>query len=104
MKTTLTPRVLAVLAAGVLATTGAAWAKVSPEEADKLGKTLTCTGGEKAGSASGVPEFTGKWLGTPPGIDYKPHTGQHPPDPYKNEKPLFSITAENLAQYAADFA
>ena len=35
MKTTLTPRVLAVLAAGVLATTGAAWAKVSPEEADK---------------------------------------------------------------------
>lgn len=100
MKTTLTPRVLAVLAAGVLATTGAAWAKVSPEEADKLGKTLTCTGGEKAGSASGVPEFTGKWLGTPPGIDYKPHTGQHPPDPYKNEKPLFTITAENLAQYA----
>ena len=47
-----------------------------------------------------MPEFTGKWLGTPPGIDYKPHTGQHPPDPYKNEKPLFTIPAENLAQYA----
>ncbi|MBS0467152.1 MAG: DUF1329 domain-containing protein [Proteobacteria bacterium] len=93
------PGALLVLAAGVLAA-GAVFAKASPEEVDKLGKTLTCTGGEKAGTASGVPEFTGKWLGTPPGIDYKPHTGQHPVDPYKDEKPLFTITPENLSQYA----
>lgn len=25
---------------------------------------------------------------------------QHPVDPYANEKPLFTITAENLSQYA----
>ena len=81
---------------------GAAAAKGSPEEIEKLGKSLTCIGAEKAGTASGVPEYTGKWLGTPPGIQYTPHTGQHPVDPYANEKPLFSITAENVAKYAAN--
>jgi len=99
MYATVTPRLLAALTLGAL-TMGTACAKVTPEEADKLGKTLTCMGAEKAGTASGVPEFTGKWLGTPPGIDYKPHTGQHPVDPYKDEKPLFTISADNVAQYA----
>ena len=79
---------------------GTAMAKVSAAEADKLGKTLTCVGAEKAGTASGVPEYTGKWLGYPAGVDYKPHTGQHPVDVYANQKPLFTITAENLNQYA----
>ena len=92
------PRLLVVLAAGVLVV-GAAWAKATPDELARLGKSLTCTGGEKAGTASGVPEFTGKWLGTPPGIQYNPHAGQHPVDPYASEKPLLTITAENLAQY-----
>jgi len=99
MKMTLKPSALAVLALGLIAG-GAAFAKASADDVEKLGKTLTCTGGEKAGTASGVPEFTGKWLGTPPGIDYKPHVGQHPIDPYKDEKPQFVITAENLAKYA----
>ncbi|MDH1252590.1 UNVERIFIED_CONTAM: DUF1329 domain-containing protein [Comamonas sp. A-3] len=93
------PRLLAVLAAGVLFA-GSVWAKATPDELARLGKSLTCTGGEKAGTASGVPEFTGKWLGTPPGIQYNPHAGQHPVDPYAGEKPLLTITAENLAQHA----
>jgi hypothetical protein len=88
-----------VAALSVLAS-AAAHAKVPAAEADKLGKSLTCIGAEKAGSANGVPEYTGKWLGTPPGIQYTLHSGQHPVDPYANEKPLFSITTENLAQYA----
>ena len=92
------PRLMAVLAAGVLFV-GGAWAKATPDELTRLGKSLTCTGGEKAGTASGVPEFTGKWLGTPPGIQYNPHAGQHPVDPYVGEKPLLTITAESLAQY-----
>lgn len=75
-------------------------AKGTPEEVAKLGNTLTCTGGEKAGTASGVPEFTGKWLGTPSGIQYEPHKGQHPVDPYVSEKPIFIITAENQSKYA----
>lgn len=80
----------------------AASAKATPEEIDKLGKSLTCIGAEKAGTASGVPEYTGKWLGTPPGIQYTPHVGQHPVDPYASEKPLFVITAENMGKYAAN--
>lgn len=77
-----------------------AQAKATSEEIDKLGKSLTCMGAEKSGTPSGVPEYTGKWLGTPAGIQYTPHTGQHPVDPYANEKPVFSITAENLSKYA----
>nr|AAF37001.1 unknown [Comamonas testosteroni] len=97
MKLGVGPRSLVVLAAGVLFA-GAGWAKATPDELARLGKSLTCTGGEKAGSTSGVPEFTGKWLGTPPGIQYNPHAGQHPVDPYAGEKPLLTITAENMAQ------
>ena len=66
MKAGMKPRMLAICTMGVLAM-GSVWAKATPDEVAKLGKSLTCTGGEKAGTASGVPEFTGKWLGTPPG-------------------------------------
>ncbi|MGV8805083.1 MAG: DUF1329 domain-containing protein [Polaromonas sp.] len=79
---------------------GAAQAKVPAAEADKLGKELTCVGAEKAGSRDGmISAYSGKWLGTPPGIQYTPYAGQHPIDPYSSEKPLFSITADNVAQY-----
>ena len=101
METTVSYRALIALAAAAVMA-GTAAAKGSPEEVEKLGKSLTCVGAEKAGTASGVPEYTGKWLGTPPGIQYTPHVGQHPVDPYANEKPLFSITAENMAKYAAN--
>ena len=80
---------------------GAALAKVPEAEADKLGKELTCVGAEKAGTKDGVPEYTGKWLGTPPGVQYTPHVGQHPVDPYAGEKPVLTITADNQAQYAS---
>ena len=96
MKTTMTVIPLAVS----LFMAGAALAKVPAAEAEKLGKELTCVGAEKAGSKDGVPEFTGKWLGVPPGVQYTPHVGQHPVDPYANEKPVFSITADNMAKYA----
>ncbi|MBV2235978.1 MAG: DUF1329 domain-containing protein [Sterolibacterium sp.] len=75
-----------------------AHAKATPDELAKLGKELTCVGAEKAGTASGVAEFTGKWLGAGPGMTTE--IGKHPVDPYANEKPLFTITAQNMAQYA----
>ncbi|RFO96009.1 DUF1329 domain-containing protein [Rhodoferax lacus] len=85
-----------------LVLSGAAWAKVPAAEADKLGKELTCVGAEKAANKDGsIPEFSGKWLGTPPGLTYTKSVGQHPVDPYANEKPLYSITADNMAQHAA---
>lgn len=93
-----TPLFVAALA---LASTGEALAKVSAEEANQLGTTLTCMGAEKAASKDGaIPAFSGKWLGLPPGENYKLHTGVHPVDPYPNDKPLFVITAQNMAQYA----
>ncbi|CAM5386635.1 hypothetical protein SSTU70S_00329 [Stutzerimonas stutzeri] len=44
-----------------------ALAKVSEEEAARLGNELTCTGAERAGNADGsIPAFTGKYLGEAP--------------------------------------
>lgn len=77
-----------------------AWAKVSAEEAAKLGGELTCLGAEKAGNADGsIPEYSGKWLGKPPHVQYA-GTGSPYTDPYADEKPLFVITASNMEQYA----
>ena len=76
-----------------------AYAKVSEEEAAKLGKELTPFGGEKAGNKDGtIPEWSGKWLGAPDTVDYK-GPGTKPPSPYADEKPLFTITAENVGEY-----
>ncbi len=76
-----------------------AYAKVSEEEAEKLGKELTPFGGEKAGNEDGtIPEWTGKWLGAPPHVKYE-GPGTKLPDPYADEKPLFSITAENVEEH-----
>lgn len=87
-------------AAAALLPAHAALAKAAPDEIARLGKDLTCVGAEKAANADGsIPAFSGKWLGVPPGVDFK-GTGHHPVDPYPNEKPLFVITAANLAQYA----
>lgn len=75
-----------------------ATAKVPPEKAKELdGPKLTCMGAEKAGTPSGVAEWTGKYLGTWPGQS-KPYG--YEPGPYKDEKPLFTITKANMAQYA----
>lgn len=76
-------------------------AKATPEEIARLGKDLTCIGAEKAANADGsIPEYSGKWLGAPPHVDFK-GTGKHPINPYPDDKPLFEITAANMSQYAA---
>ncbi|GAA0680147.1 DUF1329 domain-containing protein [Marinobacterium maritimum] len=89
------------LAASIALTLSAsAYAKVSPQEATKLGSELTCVGAVASGNEAGtIPPFSGKWLGTPPGIDYTPNVGQHPIDPYPQDKPLFSIDGQNWKQY-----
>ncbi|WP_280327596.1 DUF1329 domain-containing protein [Pseudomonas sp. BN102] len=87
------------LLAAVLFTQGA-WAVVTESEAAKLGGELTCIGAEKAGNADGsIPAFSGQWLGTPPGVAFG-GLGKRHPDPYASEKPLFVVTAQNMAQYA----
>lgn len=77
---------------------GTSWAKVSAEQAAQLGgDKYTCTGAERAGTADGVVSFSGKWLDSWPGMKSK---GGYDPGPYADEKPLFTITAQNMAQYA----
>jgi hypothetical protein len=71
-------------------------AAVSAAEAAHLGKDLTPFGAEKAGNSDGtIPAWTGG-ITTPP-AGYKP--GDHHPDPYADDKVLFTITGANADQY-----
>jgi len=72
--------------------TGTVLAKVSAQEAKKLGKELTAMGAQASGNADGtIPPYTG-------GLSHDDSS-----DPYKDvfaqEKPLFTITSGNLEQY-----
>ncbi len=63
---------------------------------DDLKSTLTPLGGLRAGNADGtIPAWTGAFIPLP--ADYV--TGTPRPDPFPDDKPLFSITAANLATY-----
>ncbi|MEE9098944.1 MULTISPECIES: DUF1329 domain-containing protein [Pseudomonas] len=89
-----------LLSAGLACLIGQAQAKVSPEEAARLGTELTPMGAEKAGNADGtIPAWSGKWRGAPPHVNYA-GPGNRYPDPYADEKPLFVITAQNMEQYS----
>jgi hypothetical protein len=73
-------------------------AAVPAEEAKQLGSTLTEWGAEKAGNADGsIPAYAGG-LEKVPGYD--PKTSPHYLDPFASEKPLYTIDAKNLGQYA----
>lgn len=83
-----------VLALSMLATS--VMAAVSAEEAAKLGTTLTPLGAEKAGNADGtIPEWTG---GLPQNAGTADARG-FLSNPFPNEQPLFTITAQNVDQY-----
>lgn len=87
-----------------LAATFAGWsvAAVTAEEAKQLGgPTLTVFGAEKAGNKEGtIPSYTGEGNKQPPGFGKDSKDPYTRPDPFASEKPLFSITAQNAAQYA----
>lgn len=90
-------RFIAAAAAALLAQM--ATAAVSPEEAKQLGgDKLTVFGAEKAGNKEGtIPAYSGKAPKAPASYNHK-DPGQRP-DAY-NDKPLFSINAQNAGQYA----
>ena len=86
-----------ILALALAVAAGGAMAKVSPQEAAKLGKELTPIGAEKAGNKAGtIPAWTGG-LKIDPSVD--PLV-----DIYANEKPLFTITSKNLDKYKANLS
>jgi hypothetical protein len=81
-----------------LGLTGSVLAESTPDEIKKLGTTLTPWGAEAGGNAAGtIPPYTG---GINPPATYDPAKPQFRPDPFVDEKPLFSITAANAAQYS----
>lgn len=87
----------AVAVAGALAGAGGAMAAVTPQEAEQLKTTLTPLGGERAGNADGtIPAWDGGYTTPTPGFE----NGGKRPDPFADDKPLYSITAANVAQYA----
>ena len=68
-----------------------------PDEVNRLNEDLTPMGSERAGNAEGtIPEWTGG-ITTPP-AGYSP--GDHHPDPFASDQPLFRIDASNYEQYA----
>ena len=85
---------IALLACALLAVTAAA----ADRDFSRLGKDLTPIGAERAGNADGtIPAWEGGLTQPPPG--WKPEQGYI--DPFAGDKPLFTINAENMAQYAA---
>jgi len=82
-----------VLGLSLLATS--VMAAVPAAEADKLGKSLTPMGAEMAGNADGsIPA----WKPLPKNADTVDSKG-FLSDPFGSEKPLFTITAQNVDQY-----
>ncbi|VVQ15447.1 DUF1329 domain-containing protein [Pseudomonas fluorescens] len=74
-----------------------AFAQMTPEEISHLGKDLTPNGAEMAGNAAGtIPAWTGGLTAPPAG--WTPDKGYV--DPFKNEKPLYVITAQNMGEHA----
>ncbi|MCG8313283.1 MAG: DUF1329 domain-containing protein [Pseudomonadales bacterium] len=77
---------------------GQSVANVSAKEAARLKTDLTPYGAQKAGNKSGaIPAWTG-------GLQEKdiPHTytlGIHHPDPYADDKPIYTVTASNMDKY-----
>ncbi|WP_070886437.1 DUF1329 domain-containing protein [Pseudomonas argentinensis] len=81
---------------------GNSMAAVSPQDAAKLGASLTPLGAEKAGNAAGsIPAWTGGITQAPAGYQ---GSGKHHVDPFAGDKPLFTITRANLAQYRDQLA
>lgn len=71
-------------------------AKITPEQAARLGNDLTPLGAEKAGNADGsIPAWTGGITSAPAGYT----AGMHHPDPFAADKVLMTIDSSNVNEY-----
>jgi hypothetical protein len=76
------------------------YAAVSEVDASRLGKELTPLGAETKANADGsIPAWNGG-IQTPP-AGYK--VGDHHPDPFSTDQPLYTVTPGNAGQYEARF-
>ena len=77
-------------------TVSAVQAELTEAELARLGNDLTPMGAEKAGNADDtIPAWTGGMTGPPAGV-----TGDHHPDPFADDPVEFTISGQNMAQYA----
>lgn len=74
-----------------------ATAKITAEQAAQLGgEKLTAVGAERAGNAEGtIPPYTGGISELPAGYT----VGERLVDPFADDKPIFTITAQNYKDY-----
>ena len=99
MKKTICKLSIVLMACLLLASQG--FAGVSADQAARLGKDLTPMGGEQAGNADGtIPAWEGGIRSPEQAGVTGFESGGHHPDPYADDKVLFTITPENMAQYA----
>lgn len=71
-------------------------AKITPEQAARLGNDLTPLGAEKAGNADGsIPAWSGGITAAPAGYT----AGMHHPNPFADDKIILTIDKSNLDQY-----
>lgn len=83
---------------GAIALSSMASSGVPVEVADRLGNDLTPMGSQKSGNKAGtIPEWTGGLQSPPANVTYK--LGDRHPNPFADDKILFTITAQNKAQY-----
>ncbi|MDQ6770899.1 MAG: DUF1329 domain-containing protein [Gemmatimonadota bacterium] len=88
-----------IAAAAAAMVAGGAQSAPTADEIKMLGTTLTPWGAEVAGNKDGtIPAYTGGMTKPPAKYDKK-RPGWRP-DPFADDKPLFSIDAKNMAQYA----
>lgn len=94
------PTLIATIFCSLFAT-HAAVAKISADEAARLGADLTPLGAEKAGNADGsIPAWDGGITTAPAG--YEP--GMHHIDPFAADAILFTIDKSNIDQYKANLS
>lgn len=76
---------------------------VSNNRAESGGDPFTPVGADRPGSRDGsIPPWTGGLQPSEAPADYK--AGGRPTDPFRNERPQFTITAANAAQYRAQLS
>lgn len=95
-KNTFKKATLVSMAVTVALASTSATAKISEQDAAKLEKELTPFGAVRAANADGsIPAWTGGITSAPAG--YK--VGDHHVDPFAEDKALYTITQQNLAEY-----
>ena len=83
---------------GAMTLSAAVHAELSAADLAKLGTTLTPMGAEKAGNAAGtIPAWDGGITKVPADVNFK--SGGLYPDPFPNDKPLFTIASGNMDKY-----